>query len=424
MISSLLIALAASGAAFNPVADTVTVDVPVEHQWLYLDKKACRLNVNVTGVEDGADASLRLDLVTDLSLMSEKKDTMLTVTRRVRRGKPAVKFNLGRLQPGFYQVNLSFEGGNAKYSPFRVFNIGVRPEEIVSPQDRQPDFDEFWQSTLAELAQVPMEPVLTKVPERSDSLRTTYTVKMKSWGGEIMGGILCVPNKPGKYPTYIDYLGYGANPIWYEPSANPETVEFLVSVRDQGILKRKDHYRWIDRGLSSKETFYYRGAFADVVRAIDYVCSLDQTDPERLFARGESQGGAFALVSVSLDHRIKACAPAVPFLNDFRDYSCIVRWPMWEVFDQCKKEGIEKEDLFRMLTYFDVKNFTDRIQCPVFMSFGLQDATCPPHTNFAGYNMIKTPKHWYCSPKAGHGQWAEKDWHAARAEWFRPFERR
>ena len=422
MITSLIVALFAMGASAAPAADTVTVDVPVEHQWLYLDRKSCRLGVNVEAGENAPDIRVRLDLVTDLSLMSESRDTVLTLTRNLHRGRPSVKFNLGRLDPGFYQVNLSVEGAPAKYAPFRVFNIGVRPEEIVSPQDKPEDFDSFWQSTLAEMAQVPMDPVLTKIPERSDSLRTTYTVKMKSWGGEIMGGILCVPVKPGKYPTYIDYLGYGANPIWYEPSAAPERVEFLVSVRDQGILKRKDHYRWIDRGLSSKETFYYRGAFADVVRAIDYVCSLEQTDPERLFARGESQGGAFALISVSLDHRIKACAPAVPFLNDYRDYSRIVRWPMWEVFDQCRKEGIDREDLFRMLRYFDVKNFTDRIQCPVFMSFGLQDATCPPHTNFAGYNMITAPKQWYCSPKAGHGQWAEKDWHAARAEWFKAFE--
>lgn len=422
MITSLIVALFAMGASAAPAADTVTVDVPVEHQWLYLDRKSCRLGVNVEAGENAPDIRVRLHLVTDLSLMSESRDTVLTLTRNLRRGRPSVKFNLGRLDPGFYQVNLSVEGAPAKYAPFRVFNIGVRPEEIVSPQDKPEDFDSFWQSTLAEMAQVPMDPVLTKIPERSDSLRTTYTVKMKSWGGEIMGGILCVPVKPGKYPTYIDYLGYGANPIWYEPSAAPERVEFLVSVRDQGILKRKDHYRWIDRGLSSKETFYYRGAFADVVRAIDYVCSLEQTDPERLFARGESQGGAFALISVSLDHRIKACAPAVPFLNDYRDYSRIVRWPMWEVFDQCRKEGIDREDLFRMLRYFDVKNFTDRIQCPVFMSFGLQDATCPPHTNFAGYNMITASKQWYCSPKAGHGQWAEKDWHAARAEWFKAFE--
>jgi len=421
MLSFLLLSVLALGSAQTAASDTVSVDIPIEHQWLYLDKKPCRLNVGVSGEASLDDVSVRLDLVTDLSLMSERRDTILRLSQKVRKGR--ARFKLGRLAPGFYQVNLSVEGASAKYSPFRVFNIGVRPEEIVSPQDKQSDFDSFWQSTLAELAQVPMEPVLTKVPERSDSLRTTYTVKMKSWGGEVMGGILCVPNKPGKYPTYIDYLGYGANPIWYEPSANPDKVEFLVSVRDQGILKRKDHYRWIDRGLKSKETFYYRGAFCDVVRAIDYVCSLEQTDMDRLFARGESQGGAFALVSVSLDHRIKACAPAVPFLNDYRDYSRIVRWPMWEVFDQCKAEGIDREDLFRMLTYFDVKNFTDRIQCPILMSFGLQDATCPPHTNFAGYNMITAPKQWYCSPKAGHGQWAEKDWHAARAEWFTQFER-
>jgi len=55
------------------------------------------------------------------------------------------------------------------------------------------------------------------------------------------------------------------------------------------------------------------------------------------------------------------------------------------------------------------------------MAFGLQDSTCPPHTNFAGYNMISAPKQYLCVPSCGHAMWKEEEWRVRRAEWFEGF---
>lgn len=360
---------------------------------------------------------VKLALVSDLSLMSEKKDTVLLCTAAVEGEYGTVDFSLDAVDPGFYQVNLSWalDERSGGYAPF---NIGIEPRKIVSSQDKRPDFDEFWAGTLAELSAVPMQVVKEFSPEHSDSLRNAYRVEITSFGGQKMGGYLCEPVKEGKYPVYIDYMGYGADPYWYDPSSNPQAIEFLVSVRGQGIFR--DEVRdWIDRGLGSKEEYYYRGAFCDVVRAIDFVASLEKADTAHIFSRGESQGGAFTLISAALDDRIAAAAPAVPFLGDFRHYSQIVWWPMWEVFDAAEKQGIDREKLFEVLSYFDVKNFADRIQCPVYMAFGLQDPTCPPHTNFSAYNLIESPKQYFCVPTCGHAMWREKEWGARRAEWFR-----
>lgn len=382
---------------------------------LFTESGPRNLRVELTN-PSGEEVQVKLALVSDLSLMSEVKDTVLrsTVTSSARH--ETVGFPLQDVQPGFYQVNLSWtcDAGSGSYP---AFNIGVDPERIVSPQDKRPDFDEFWARTLDELESVPMEIVREFSPEHSDSLRNSYRVEITSFGGVKMGGYLCEPVAGGKYPVYIDYMGYGAEPYWYDPSSNPGAIEFLVSVRDQGIFK-SGNSRWIDRGLDAKENFYYRGAFCDVVRAVDFVSSLEKADTAHIFARGESQGGAFTLVSAALDPRIAAAAPAVPFLNDYRHYSQIVWWPVWEVFDAAAARGIGKDDLFEMLSYFDVKNFTDRIKCPVYMAFGLQDPTCPPHTNFAGYNMIRAPKQYYCAPACGHAMWREKQWHIKRALWL------
>lgn len=367
---------------------------------------------------DAPDEGIEVEmvLITDLSLMSEKKDTALTKTASAKGPRSTLAFPLDELSPGFYQVNLYWETATTSGS-HPSFNIGVNPEEIVSPQDKKDDFDAFWEATLAELAGTPMTIISKEFsPEHSNSLRNSYRVEISSWKG-VMGGYLCEPVAEGKYPVFIDYMGYGADPYWYDPSARPDAIEFLVSVRDQGIFKNGQE-RWIDRGLESKENFYYRGAFCDVVRAIDFVSSLEKADTGLIFARGESQGGAFTFISAALDRRIAAAAPAVPFLGDYRDYAKIVWWPVWEVFDTADKAGIDRENLFDMLSYFDVKNFTDRIACPVYMAFGLQDPVCPPHTNFSEYNQVRSAKQYYCVPTCGHEMWKQQDWARTRDEWF------
>lgn len=355
--------------------------------------------------------------------MDAQKDTVkvLTAVADLRNSSSTtVCCDLGKLDPGFYQVNVSCKGpgGEAVAAPF---NIGVDPEKIVSPQDKKDDFDAFWAANLAELATVAPEYKLTLLPEKSSAVRNVYRVEMKSLGGASIGGIYAEPVKPGKYPVYIEYMGYGADPYYFDPDAMPEAIQFLVSVRDQGIFKANNE-RWIDRGLDSKENFYYRGAFCDVVRAIDFAASREKADTDHLFAQGESQGGAFTWIAASLDSRIKAIAPAVPFLSDYRDYSRIVWWPMWEMFETADKESIDKEAMFQMLSYFDIKNFTDRIKCPVYMAFGLQDPTCPPHTNFAGYNQVKSEKKYFCSPLCGHAMWMVQEWSQLRSAWFNSLE--
>lgn len=383
--------------------------------YLFTGNAPRRLSVEVSN-PSAEPVAVKLALVSDLSLMSEKKDTVLLSTAGIEGAWGTVDFPLDEVAPGFYQVNLSWASDEDSGS-YAAFNIGIEPEKIVSPQDKREDFDEFWAATLNELSSVPMQVVKEFSPEHSDSLRNGYRVEITSFGGAKMGGYLCEPVKEGKYPVYIDYMGYGADPYWYDPSANPQAIEFLVSVRGQGIFR--DEVRdWIDRGLDSKENYYYRGAFCDVVRAVDFVASLEKADTAHIFARGESQGGAFTMISAALDGRIAAAAPAVPFLGDYRHYSQIVWWPMWEVFDAADRQGVDRAQLFEMLSYFDVKNFADRIQCPVYMAFGLQDPTCPPHTNFAQYNMIKSPKQYFCVPTCGHAMWREKEWSRRRNEWF------
>ena len=404
-IAFLLLAVLAVACA--PRFETPTGESVPDLGWLFLDRGPYTLQTKV----DAAPGPASFALVTDLSLMEEQPEVILSTDIEIAADN-TVSVPLGALAPGFYEVRIR--------DSVR-FNIGVRPDAVVSVPDALPDFDDFWAQTLAELAAVPLEPEFTEIPEFSNEKRTCYEVRYASWGGAVSGGIVSIPVAEGKYPVCLQYMGYGAPVYYFDPNASADCIEFAVSMRDQGIFKGNQD-RWIDRGLSSRETFYYRGAFCDVKRAVDFAASLDKADPERMVAMGESQGGAFTFIAAALDDRIKAAAPAVPFLGDYPDYAKIVWWPVHEVFETADAEGIDRDDLFRMLSYFDVKNFAGRVECPVFMSFGLQDPTCPPHTNFAIYNNLKTQdKRFFCVPTCGHAMWQETSWAEARAAFLEPY---
>jgi len=375
--------------------------------WLFTGQAPYTLTTKV----EAAPGPASFQLVTDLSLMAETPEVVLSQDVVVSPDS-MLTVELGDLAPGFYEVRLC--------DSIR-WNIGVRPDDVLSAPDPQPDFDAFWEQTLAELDQVPLEAVWTEIPEYSNEVRTCYEVRYPSWGGGISGGIVSIPLAEGKYPVCIQYMGYGAPVYYFDPNAAADRIEFAVSIRDQGIFKG-DQDRWIDRGIGAKETFYYRGAFADAKRAVDFIASLDKADPDHIVSFGESQGGALTCVAAALDSRIKAIAPAVPFLGDYPDYAKIVWWPVHEVFEQADEEGIAREDLLTTLSYFDVKNFAPRIHCPVYMAFGLQDPTCPPHTNFSIYNNLGTKdKRYYCVPTCGHAMWLVPAWSAERDAFLSAF---
>ncbi len=390
-------------AACSPKPTGTSADGPA---WLFLEKGPYTLETKVAFTGPAT-----MQLVTDLSLMADKPEVVLE--KQVEAGEDSVlTVALGKLKPGFYEVRLR--------DSIR-FNIGVRPDEVKSPVDAPDDMREFWDITLSNLKQIPLEAAWEAVPEASNEVRESYRISYKSFGGAIAGGLLCIPVKPGKYPVHIQYMGYGADVYNFDPSANPERIDFLVSVRDQGIF-RDSEARWIDRGLDSRENFYYRGAFADAVSAIDFIATLDKADMDHVVAYGESQGGALTVAAAALDHRIKAIAPAVPFLGDYRDYYKIVWWPVHEVMETADAQGLDREEVYKMLTYFDIKNLAQWVECPAYMAFGLQDPTCPPHTNFAIYNNLgSSEKHFWCVPTCGHAMWKEPSWPPVRDEFLARF---
>lgn len=317
--------------------------------------------------------------------------------------------------PGFYRMTVT-DDGNEIYS--RVF--GYEPENIVSLPDSRPDFDEFWTKAVAEVKALPMDAVVSDEPVKAGVERDAYLVTYSSVGGETLKGYLIKPRGEGKYPVKITYCGYGAVPGSIDTDSDPDMVEFIASTRGQFLCGDDNRYGdWIRYHLDDPATYYYRGAYQDVVRAVDYVMTLGCADQTRIYAEGGSQGGAFTYIAAALDSRIAAIAPYIPFMSDFVDYLDLAPWPSSAILDEASRNGIGRDKVLENLSYFDVKNFARRIKCPVLMGVGLQDPVCPPHTNFSTYNLIDggVEKHFVIYPDQKHGV-ARPDWNNRVRKFF------
>ena len=396
------------------MAGNVEYNVPVVHDWWWTAPERPQITVDVVNSNNEiSKCEVSLTVTTDQGLPVTEMSQLVAVAAG---DSTAVQFEIN-VEPGFYRCTVAGDGEVVK-----EFNIGFEPEGIVSLPDSQPDFDEFWQRTLDELAAVVPEYSMTEEKDKSNKGGKVYRVKMKSLGGVEVQGYLTMPAKASKkhtMPVLVHYMGYGSKPWHAEPYEGMERIEFVLSTRGQGLNEPTNTYGdWAVYGLGNRDSFYYRGAFMDLVRAIDFVCTLPEVDQRYIFAEGGSQGGAFTLVACSLDKRIRAAAPWIPFLSDYPDYFKIVHWPAEVIFKKQQETGISNRDLYKMLSYFDVKNFTRRITCPILMGVGLQDPTCPPHTNFAGYNLISSQKQFVIYPECGHDT-RHPDWDDRQRDFFR-----
>lgn len=379
------------------------------NDWVYTDEAF--FNIMLTAGERGASGNVVFRIDTD------KGEELRSLVRSyaIAAGEPCqLQFIVDDLEPGFYRATVYDDGVVSK-----KFNFGIRPDDIISPKDAETDIWEFWAEGLEQLAAVDPEYKLTLDTKLSGRLRNLYLVEMKSWGGETIRGYWAVPKTPGKYPTVVTYMGYGAR-VW-APSGNNhgDRAEFILSVRGQGLNQPYNTYgEWMCYQLGNKESYYYRGAILDTIRAIDFVLSQPECDSRCVLLEGGSQGGGLTLAAASLDNRVAGAAPYVPFLSDYPDYFEIVEWPGSLFYAEAQRTKLSHEAMFKMLTYFDLKNLTERIECPVLMGFGLQDEICPPHTNFAGYNSIRAPKRWIVSAEKGHNMGFERCWLDGKEAFF------
>lgn len=280
---------------------------------------------------------------------------------------------------------------------------------------RQPDFTEFWENNLRLSNSQPLNAQLKhfKYPVKGVSV---YDVYYDGFENGRIHGYYILPENGEKLPALIHFHGYGGNRKYineYLKWVLQGYAVFTIDVRGQGgqsidgsVYDQGSTMGWLTKGIRDKNIYYYKYVYMDCKRAVDFLSSRDEIDKDRIGVYGKSQGGALAMITAALDKRIKLCMPNYPFLCNFqRAVQMFDQGPYGEIFEyfrlfDCSNE--KQQMVYGTLSYFDVMNFSDMIECPVLMAGGLVDLICPPSTFFAAYNHLKCKKTFKLYPNFEH----------------------
>ncbi len=179
---------------------------------------------------------------------------------------------------------------------------------------REPDFRDFWAETLAQAAKIPLDPELVLVDYPVDGLRVAQA-SYTGWDGARIRGWYIVPAGRGPHPGLAFYHGYsGSKGAIYDYLGWASQGYAILAVDVRGQNGESDdpsdypggHYQgWMSQGILDPARYYYRGAFVDCVRALDFLSAQPEVDAGRLGITGGSQGGGLTLAVAGLDHRPK-----------------------------------------------------------------------------------------------------------------------
>jgi len=245
---------------------------------------------------------------------------------------------------------------------------------------RQPDFSEFWQKQLDDLAKVPLDAKVAVEPGAGTPQAECYRISLAALDGRRVHGWYWAPRKPGKYPASFSLPPSGVHSRG--PTAAPRGANqcgLWIQIQglpvDFDVKNRPDDpaaFSYWTHGLASRETSMWRIVYTNLVRGVDFLCSRPEVDAKRIMISGGSQGGGLSIVLAGLDRRIAFSAPAHSGLCRL-DWTVLHKPGFWPFQMSAKPEGQTTEQFLKTISYFDAASFAPDIACPVVAEVSLLD---------------------------------------------------
>lgn len=298
-----------------------------------------------------------------------------------------------------------------------VATAAFDPEQIRPSVEMPADFLDFWQRSIAEARKVPLNAVMTRMPDRSrDGVDVFHISFQNTRATSRIYGILSLPKGAGPFPALLMLPGAGVRPYFPNYEWARRGV-ITLSIGIHGIPVDRDSLLYNElratalqsyntAQLEDRDRYYYRRVIVGAVRAGDFIFSLPQFDKKTYVIRGGSQGGGLSIMTAALDPRVIAFASDYPALSDHFGYvkGPVGGWPH-VLADTLIKAKAEK---LATLPYYDAVNFARLLRVPGFFAWGFNDPVVPPHSMYAAYNVITSPKRLLVHPPAVHGLSAEQ----------------
>ncbi len=305
------------------------------------------------------------------------------------------------------EVRATVSGKNVRGLAGAAFSLEGIPRSAPRPDD----FDEFWAEKVRELNAAPMNAILE--PAASvEPLADYYKIQLDGFRGTKIHGQLMRPRREGKFPALliVQWAGvYALDPWWAALPAREGFLVLNISAHDLPIDERPEFYQaqavgplknYTAIGRDDREKNYFLRMYLSAYRAADYLTQRPDWDGHNLVVSGTSQGGLQTIMLAGLYSRVTAAMANVPAGCDQSGIlvgnAC--GWPalaMW-------LKGEEQKRILDVSRYFDCMNFAPRIKCPLLVSAGMIDETCPPSGIFATVNQTKGPREIVVLPLSDH----------------------
>jgi cephalosporin-C deacetylase len=302
-----------------------------------------------------------------------------------------------------------------------VFDLPLDELRTYTGRNPRPaDHDAYWAEALAELdaaipdAAVAIEP-MQHVASYAECADLWFTGVR---GARVYAKYLRPAGVTEPHPAIVVFHGYSArSPDWFEllPYVAQGYTVAALDVRGQGGRSQdvggalgstlQGH---IVRGLGDDpRNLAFRQIYLDTVQLTRIVMDQPEVDPTRVGVAGASQGGALALACAALEPRVRAAVSVYPFLCDFQrvwemDLATDAYAELRSWLRRFDPTHADIEGLWLTLGHIDVQHLAPRIAASVLMLTGLMDTVCPPSTQFAAYNAIRSPKEMVIYPDYEH----------------------
>jgi cephalosporin-C deacetylase len=300
-----------------------------------------------------------------------------------------------------------------------VFDLPIQElKKYTGRTPRPDDFDQYWDSALRELDSVP-----PRIEINSADFECDYAKCFDLWfdgvrGARIYSKLAIPRTRKNPVPALLSFHGYSTASEEWLSLLSFAAEGFVVAAMDcrgqggktndpggvPGYTLRGHILRGID---GSSDQLHFRQIFLDTVQLARVVGALEEVDEDHIATYGGSQGGALSLACAALHPTIKMTAPTYPFLCDYQRV-----WEMGlakdayqditEYFYRFDRKHERETEIFRKLGYIDIQNFSNRITAEVLWGIGMNDTICPPSTQFAAYNKLRSRKRMIIYPDFGH----------------------
>lgn len=418
------VALMSFGENYPSRSDALWVTVPDHTDWLYSNGDSAIITVSL--YEYGIPAAGR-EVTFSIGPDMLAADTAGTVTLD---SKGQASINIGTmLKPGFRDLRLSANVAGAESR--HHIKVGFSPEKLIPFTGEPKDFDSFWEEALKRDAKFPLKYTIEPSARYTTDKMDAYLVRMELPGSWVkaMYGYLFIPKEHGKHPAVLNPPGAGVktikNPLNNRYYGENGMIRLETEIHgchpemseEEFALERKRRSDYLSTGLDDPHDYYMLDVYLGCRRWLDFLTQLPEWDGRNLFVQGSSQGGALSIVTAALDPRVKACAANHPALSDMNGYlgDKAGGYPHhWR-----KNPSEATPEAIRTLEYYDVVNFAKRLKCPVRMSWGFNDVTCPPTTSYEVYNLITAPKEVLLTPINEH--WTTATTGQSHFRWLKGF---